>query len=42
MTAPSPPLRRKARRKQEPNKQYKKSEYDGSDPEGQPLEAIAE
>jgi hypothetical protein len=42
MTTTYPPLRRKQRRLQEPNKTYPKEKYDGSDPEGQPLEAIAE
>jgi hypothetical protein len=44
MTAPKieprkySPVRRKQRRQQEPDKQYPKAAYDGSDPEGQPLE----
>lgn len=32
MTDPYPPLRRKQRRRQEPDKQYEKSDYDGSKP----------
>jgi len=38
MTTSHPPLRRKQRRRQEPDKQYEKSDYDGSN-SIEPIEA---